>query len=212
MTKDQIVEFWKAEGFRVTSHYGPRIHPVTGKRSTHTGIDLVKAHQAPILSFADGMVQFATEARGSGFGGFGKTVAVRDKAGHLHCYCHLDSIVVNVGQSVKAGDMVGRQGSTGISTGSHLHYEVRPKPAPSNGWGSHVDPTEYLSEYLRKEVELEMAEFIDVKKGAWYEKAVDRVSDLGLMVGYPDKTFRPDQPVTRAELAAVIEKLLDMTK
>lgn len=60
------------------------------------------------------------------------------------------------------------------------------------------------------EVELEMEKFKDVKDGLWYSEAIQEVADAGLMAGYPDNTFRPEQPVTRAELAVVLAKLLNL--
>ena len=71
---------------------------------------------------------------GSGFGGYGIVVAIRDpETGHSHCYAHLDSVAVKVGDKVKPGEMIGRQGNTGQSTGSHLHYEIRKSSSPQFG-------------------------------------------------------------------------------
>lgn len=141
-------------GYRVTSPYGPRKDPFTGAPTFHTGVDLVKAHRAPIYAFTAGTVVHAREGlAGTGFGGFGIVVAVRDKYGALHCYAHLDSVSVSVGQTVAAGQEIGKQGTTGRSTGSHLHYEVRTKSTPSFGFGSHTDPGAYLSDFISKETE-----------------------------------------------------------
>ncbi|WP_412102310.1 glucosaminidase domain-containing protein, partial [Paenibacillus alvei] len=136
-----------------------RRDPINGKTAEHTGIDLVKAHKAPIFAFMDGQVVHAREGQsGTGFGGFGNVVAVKDSNGALHCYAHLDSCGVSVGQRVKAGQEIGKQGNTGRTNGngaangkgSHLHYEVRLKAAPSYGFGSHTDPGVYLSKYLEQ--------------------------------------------------------------
>jgi murein DD-endopeptidase MepM/ murein hydrolase activator NlpD len=148
------------EEYRVTSPFGWRTSPITGKREFHTGIDLVKSHQAPIYAFTPGEVIHAKEgATGSGFGGYGVVVAIRDpKTDHLHCYAHLDSAVVKVGQRVERGQMIGRQGSTGQSTGSHLHYEIRKSSSPQFGWiadreNNCFEPTQYLIDYYQKEEE-----------------------------------------------------------
>jgi murein DD-endopeptidase MepM/ murein hydrolase activator NlpD len=145
------------EGYRVTSPYGWRTSPITVKREFHTGIDLVKYHQAPIYAFTSGEVIHAKEgAPGSGFGGYGIVVAVKcPQTGHLHCYAHLDSASVAVGQFVEAGQMIGQQGSTGQSTGSHLHYEIRKSSSPQFGWmadreNNCFEPTQYLIDYYRK--------------------------------------------------------------
>ncbi|KZE79331.1 hypothetical protein AV654_17840 [Paenibacillus elgii] len=144
------------DGWKVTSPYGSRSDPFTGSRVFHTGIDLVKYHRYPIPAFVGGVVLFAGDGGpGTGFGGYGNVVALRDEKGYVHCYCHLDSVVVQKGQKLSTGDIVGYQGTTGRSTGSHLHYEVRSKDAPSYGYGLHVNPGEYL-ESLENEEDDEM--------------------------------------------------------
>lgn len=140
--------------YRITSSFGYRIHPISGGQTFHRGIDLVtEPWNGPIHAFMDGTVRFAAEgATGSGFGGYGLTVAVQDHRGYLHCYAHLSRIAVKVGQQVKQGQLLGSQGSTGESTGPHVHYEVRKTSSPSYGYTASengvVDPGIYLqSEY-----------------------------------------------------------------
>lgn len=142
-------------GYRVTSPYGWRNHPITKKRAFHTGIDLVKSHKAPIQAFIGGKVLFAGFGKtGTGFGGYGNVVLIGDSNGRGHVYAHLDSVSVKVGQTVKAGQTIGRQGNTGNSTGSHLHYEIRKKAEskPPYGWiadraNNCVEPTKYVETY-----------------------------------------------------------------
>lgn len=144
------------EEYRITSPYGRRDSPITGKTEFHTGIDLAKQHQAPIYTFTEGEILYADEGfSGSGFGGYGNVVAVKDTDGHLHCYCHLDTSVVKTGMRVEKGAMIGRQGATGQVTGSHLHYEVRKRTLPSYGWIQDAgdrcfEPTQYLIDYYKK--------------------------------------------------------------
>jgi murein DD-endopeptidase MepM/ murein hydrolase activator NlpD len=144
------------DGYTITSPYGWRIHPVHKDRRFHSGIDLVKGHKEPIYAFVAGEVVFAGMGYdGSGFGDYGNVVAVRDALGHLHCYCHLDTAVVLVGAKVERGQMIGRQGNTGTGTGSHLHYEVRKRSAPSFGWVKDAEdrcfePTQYLVDLKTK--------------------------------------------------------------
>ena len=108
------------------SPLGPRRHPKTGIPHFHTGVDLVKYHKAPIGAFVAGQVMHAGEGKsGTGFGDMCNVVAVRDDKGCLHCYVHLDSVSVRVGQRVERGQEIGKQGNTGkYSTASHLHYEI----------------------------------------------------------------------------------------
>lgn len=136
--------------YRVTSEYGWRKHPITGKLKFHAGIDLVKGHRSPIYAFASGTVMYAGEGKkGTGLGGYGNVVFIRDSDGRGHLYAHLDSVEVKKGQTVTKGDRIGTQGATGNVTGSHLHYEIRKKTTPSYGWTSNpekstLSPTKYL--------------------------------------------------------------------
>ena len=142
--------------FRITSPYGQRVHPISGEVSFHTGIDLVRYHRSPIQAFVAGVVTWAGWGTpGSGYNGFGNIVAARDKNGYTHIYAHLDSINVSRSQNISQGTTVGRQGATGIATGSHLHYEVR-----QAGFGTHVDPTNYLTEFYKEVIVVETCKVI----------------------------------------------------
>lgn len=135
--------------YRVTSQYGPRKNPLPPyDQQFHTGIDLVgKEVNDPIESFTEGDVIFAGEGKtGTGIGGFGWVVLVKDRNGYVHMYAHLakESLKVKVDDHVVTGQVLGVMGSTGKSTGKHLHYEVRRKSSPSYGFNYHVDPMDYL--------------------------------------------------------------------
>lgn len=133
---------------RISSPYGERIHPIKKEKSFHAGIDVVKEHKGEIYATVPGEVVFAEFAQtGTGLGNYGNTVCVKDKNGALHVYAHLDSIRARISQQVDRGTLLGFQGNTGQSAGSHLHYEVRLKSSPSFGWKSHTDPIAYLDKY-----------------------------------------------------------------
>lgn len=123
-------------GFKVTSVFGPRIQPLYGTQEFHRGIDLVTADKAPLPSFTDGKVIHAGWGeKGSGLGDMGNVVAITETGTEIcHVYAHLDSVAVKTGDQVKIGQHIGNQGNTGASAGSHLHYEIRKKSAPSFGW------------------------------------------------------------------------------
>ena len=104
----------------LTSRFGMRTHPLLGLRRAHTGIDLAAPTGTPVFATARGTVTAA-----SWQGGYGLLVAVSHGAGLQTRYAHLSRIAVYPGQSVKAGDLIGHVGSTGRSTGPHLHYELR---------------------------------------------------------------------------------------
>lgn len=107
----------------VTSYYGYRIHPISGEKNYHTGVDIGMAQGTEILAGHDGTVTLAGNA-----GGYGLCVAIEGEAYEGHTlttkYGHCSQILVSVGQEVKTGDVIAKVGSTGNSTGPHLHLEV----------------------------------------------------------------------------------------
>lgn len=116
----------------VTSLFGWRIHPITGDRRFHAGTDLGAPTGTPILAAAKGQVETA-----DWMGGYGLTVTVNHSSAQQTLYGHMSEILVSPGQWVEPGTVIGRVGSTGNSTGPHLHFEVRHLTA--NGWVA-VDP------------------------------------------------------------------------
>jgi murein DD-endopeptidase MepM/ murein hydrolase activator NlpD len=116
-----------------TSSFGTRKDPMRGSLRFHAGMDLRGIAGAPVSASADGVV--ASTGRG---GGYGNMVEIDHGAGISTRYAHLSSIVVFRGDRVSRGEVIGAVGSTGRSTGSHLHYEVRVKGLPA-------DPELFLS-------------------------------------------------------------------
>jgi murein DD-endopeptidase MepM/ murein hydrolase activator NlpD len=104
-----------------TSGYGVRSDPFQRGAAMHAGIDLAGAIGTPIYATADGMI---TDA-GYNNGGYGNLIKINHGRGIETRYGHLSAVMVRAGQHVHRGDVIGRMGSTGRSTGSHLHYEVR---------------------------------------------------------------------------------------
>jgi murein DD-endopeptidase MepM/ murein hydrolase activator NlpD len=104
-----------------TSGYGVRSDPFQGRSAMHAGIDLSGAIGTPIYATADGIITTA----GYNSGGYGNLIKIDHGRGIETRYGHLSKMNVTAGQRVKRGEMIGRMGSTGRSTGSHLHYEVR---------------------------------------------------------------------------------------
>ncbi len=103
-----------------TSGYGSRTDPLTHGRGNHQGVDIAAAPGQPVQASADAIV-----IRTGVQGGYGKAVFLSHGYGMTTLYGHLSAITVKPGQRVKRGDIVGRVGNTGRSTGYHLHYEVR---------------------------------------------------------------------------------------
>lgn len=117
-----------------------REHPIDGGQKNHNGIDIAMPKGAELASNVSGEVIAAgTYGKGSGYNNYGNVVAVKDAQGRIHVYAHLDNVNVKKGQKVNTGSFIGSAGSTGKSTGSHLHYEVR-----DGGYGKWLDPTPFL--------------------------------------------------------------------
>ena len=117
---------------RVTSDYGTRVSPMSGASSNHQGIDIGASAGADIIAAADGTVTAASYSSAAG------NYVMIDHGGGLYTvYMHASSLLVSPGQTVSAGDVIAKVGSTGISTGSHLHFGVSLN-------GSYVSPWSYL--------------------------------------------------------------------
>ena len=111
----------------ITSTFGYRESPFSGRRDFHSGLDIGAKIGTPVKSTADGKVSFAGK---QGF--LGKLVIIDHGHGMLTRYGHLSKILINHGDTVKRGDIIGEVGNTGRSTGSHLHYEVHLDDVPVN--------------------------------------------------------------------------------
>jgi murein DD-endopeptidase MepM/ murein hydrolase activator NlpD len=114
--------------------YGWRRDPISGKREFHHGVDIAADRGTPIRATADGVVSRATR-----YLGYGKMVQISHGYGMATRYGHMNEILVKAGQKVRKGQIIGRVGSTGRSTGPHLHYEVFKA-------GRRVDPRKYLGD------------------------------------------------------------------
>jgi len=106
--------------FTFTSAYGVRSDPFQGSAAMHAGIDLASPSGTPIYATADGVVH-----RAEWFGGYGNMVEIDHGKGISTRYGHMLRVAAHSGERVKRGDLIGYVGSTGRSTGNHLHYEVR---------------------------------------------------------------------------------------
>ncbi|WP_414548714.1 peptidoglycan DD-metalloendopeptidase family protein [Anabaena sp. CCY 0017] len=105
---------------RISSVFGWRTHPISGDRRFHAGTDLAAPTGTPVVAASDGTVETA-----NWMGGYGLTVTVNHASAQQTLYAHLSELFVQPGQRVEQGTIIGRVGSTGNSTGPHLHFEVR---------------------------------------------------------------------------------------
>jgi len=121
----------------ISSGFGLRRHPVFGRRKQHGGIDIAAPTGTPVYATADGVVSRADRSRSYGL------VIYLDHGAEMQTrYAHLSRMVVEDGQDVSKGDLIGYVGSTGRSTGPHLHYEIRMD-------GVAVDPSGYMNDRIQ---------------------------------------------------------------
>lgn len=121
-----------AEKGTLTSDYGYRMHPIFNERRFHTGVDLALSAGEPVKAVADGVVIVAGDVAG-----YGNTVIIDHGLNLTTFYGHNSRLLVSVGDKINRGDLIALIGSTGISTGPHLHFEVRDN-------NIHVDPWIWL--------------------------------------------------------------------
>lgn len=128
-------DLWPVQGV-VTSSFGERLDPFRGEGAFHTGIDIATAEGDPIHATADGTVIKASMGNG-----YGREIILDHGHGIETLYAHLSGFAVTAGQDVHRGDIIGYVGSSGRSTGPHLHYEVRIHDTP-------VNPHKYLRDTM----------------------------------------------------------------
>jgi murein DD-endopeptidase MepM/ murein hydrolase activator NlpD len=109
----------------VSSDFGMRRHPILGFTRMHKGIDFRASYGTPILAATDGRVSYAGWA-----GGYGQQVRIAHAGGLLTSYSHMSRIVAEPGSMVRQGELIGYVGSSGLSTGPHLHYELHRNGVP----------------------------------------------------------------------------------
>lgn len=121
-------------GSAISSGFGWRVHPITGQRKLHKGVDFAAPTGTPIFAAADGVVTYS----GWTDDGYGNVVELRHGNGELTLYAHTNRVFVSKGQVVNKGQAIAEVGSTGRSTGPHLHFEIQPDGRTA------VDPMDYL--------------------------------------------------------------------
>ena len=126
--KNEVTAFvYPVMGPRMSSNFGVRKHPVRRMVRHHDGIDLAAPIGAPIRAIAQGQVMYADP-----HGGYGRYIVVKHADGYTSHYGHCDKVEVSPGQNVSAGEIIGTVGSSGVSTGPHLHFEIRRNGTPQH--------------------------------------------------------------------------------
>ena len=184
---------------RVTSKYGYRTDPITGKRNAwHGGLDLISADRAVVASVS-GIVavsQIVTDKSDSTWE-WGNYVCIYGDDGRYIYYCHLAERLVVQGQRVSAGQQIGVTGTTGYSTGVHLHFEVR------DASNKQMDAAAYLG--IANEVG-EVAVTVD-SNTSWSDEAVAWAQANGIIYGDGEGNLMLDEPCTRRQMVVFLHRM-----
>ena len=130
-----LPSFWPTKKGHITSEFGLRFHPISRRYQMHEGIDIAAPYGTLVYATAPGIVSFTGRRSG-----YGKSVIIDHGYNLSTFYGHLSKIEAKIGQQVTMGELIGKVGSTGMSTGPHLHFEVRLR-------GVQVDPMQYLAPF-----------------------------------------------------------------
>lgn len=195
---------------KITSPYGQRIDPITGAVNTwHGGVDIVGLDDKTLTSPVSGVVlvsQIVTD-KSNRTSEWGNYICIRGEDTNLYYLCHMESRAVFANQFVEAGDFIGFEGSTGYSTGSHCHLEVR------DSSGKQIDPTPLFG--IKNEAgmiytipdEDDEEETMDNKTHSWSEEAVKWALENGIMQGNEKGDLMLRKNATREQIAAMLHRL-----
>ena len=144
----------------VTSYFGYRYHPILHFTRFHAGVDIGAAWGSPIVAAADGQVASAGWA-----GGYGREVQIAHGGGLVSLYGHMSQIVAQPGSYVRQGQLIGYVGSSGLSTGPHLHFEVRQSGQPVNPLGVRLVSKPVVDTHLADAVKARLKALLNVGAG-----------------------------------------------
>jgi len=199
--------------FCIASAYGNRIDPITGVANTfHGGLDLV-GEDKTVLSVTDGYVaqsQIVTDPsnRTSEWGNY---VAIVSQKGEIIYYCHLAKRLVSIGESVKAGQPIGIEGTTGRSTGSHLHFEVRTSNIPQNA-ADYLNIPNRTGYEFTPEISTDTAVILDNTPSNWSKDAILWAMENSIVRGDEQGNLKLHSPCTREEMLVFIHRFAKLYK
>jgi murein DD-endopeptidase MepM/ murein hydrolase activator NlpD len=141
----------------ITSYFGYRYHPILHFTRFHAGVDIGASWGSPIVAAADGRVAAAGWA-----GGYGREVQIAHAGGLMTLYGHMSEIVAAPGSFVRQGQLIGYVGSSGLSTGPHLHFEVRQSGTPVNPLGVRFASAPVVDTHLADAVKARLKALLSV--------------------------------------------------
>jgi murein DD-endopeptidase MepM/ murein hydrolase activator NlpD len=171
---------------RVTSGYGQRRHPILGYRRMHAGVDFKAGYGQPIYAVSEGTVQFAGR-----HGGHGNFVRLAHGGGLGTGYAHMSRIAVRSGQRVSRGQVIGYVGSTGLSTGAHLHYEMYRNGKTVNPLGVNFVTRAQLSGSELKSFKAQLGDLQRIAPGAALQRLAPEHTIASAPVREIDRVDRP---------------------
>ncbi|MGB3710957.1 MAG: peptidoglycan DD-metalloendopeptidase family protein [Erythrobacter sp.] len=174
----------------ISSRYGMRRHPILGYRRMHSGLDFRARHGTPIVAVTDGRVRSAGRS-----GGCGLTVRLEHDGNLSTRYCHMSRMAVRSGQTVRRGQVIGYVGSTGLSTGPHLHYEMY-------RGGRSIDPG--TVSYVTRAV-LSGTQLIDFRRQLIELKQVEPGAALGDLEPLPSEVREPLREIEKLDIALAVD-------
>lgn len=186
----------------LNSFYGPRVHPITGVKGTfHRGIDYTGADDNTIVAAAAGKVRFLDNSINRT--GFGRYIIITHDNGYETVYAHLASISVNLNQRVSQGQKIGVKGTTGNSTGMHLHFEMS-RGRWVNTYANNVDPLPFIDDPEIRTVQSVL------KKLGLYKGGIDGVHGLNSQAAVKDfqrkNGLSPDGLPGRGTMAVILKE------
>ena len=170
----------------ISSRYGMRRHPILGYRRMHAGLDFRARHGTAIVAVTDGRVSSAGRA-----GGCGIAVKLDHGRGLATRYCHMSRMAVRSGQQVRRGQVIGYVGSTGLSTGPHLHYEMY-----RNGRAINPASVDFVTRAV-----LSGTELIDFQRRLIDLRQVEPGAALQDLEPLPTEIEEPEREIEKIELA-----------
>ncbi len=198
---------YKSGTVRLASPFGTRADPITGQTAWHNGIDLV-GEDKQITAVVGGEVlasQIILDASNH-TSEWGNYIAILGDDGLTCYYCHLSERIARWGERVEAGQVIGIEGSTGRSTGSHLHFEVRRVPGDGN---TAINAAEYLGIKNQANTTYTVPKEDDMAKKPkeWWEEPLEWAQANEIIYGDEDGNLMLDEPCTRRQMLAFLYRL-----